>query len=318
MSASKITDAILLSPEVRNVILGIVTEMIESSSSDPDDDNTSPPKRFLKANGTPQTNTKSKEKTSVTLTGDDGIIVVLNYTLYSHALFGDFEKTYASFKNNFMKTHTEIKYSPHLAFGKGWIIRKKKNPLPEIIARLKKDKIPFRQVERTKYENEIHNSKETVKEVEEVPESTEEKEDSDEEEVYPPKKKTKKEKSKKKPNVSKNKYGNLEDEDTGYVFRKLPVGKKGKKRAIVVGLQDPDAPKKDKGLDSVYALTEDDVEICEEYGWNHLTSKMLKIIKKTDKKLASALKEVFERIIDDSDEEDEDSDDDESESSDSE
>ena len=55
--------------------------------------------------------------------GKSDVVLVLNYTDKSHALFGDFARTHASFKNDYLKLQSWLIFNQSLAFGAGWVVR---------------------------------------------------------------------------------------------------------------------------------------------------------------------------------------------------
>lgn len=86
------------------------------------------------------------------------VIIVLNYTMRTHALFGDFGGVYKRFKDDFMQPFPYLSYNPNLVFGAGWILTQK-DRLSSVIGALKKYDIPFLKVPRNVYADEIRITK---------------------------------------------------------------------------------------------------------------------------------------------------------------
>lgn len=241
--------------------------------------------RFLKSNTAP---VESKSKTSIP---SKEIVVCLNYGKRSHVLFGDFRQ-YADFKDDFLKKQTYIKANGRLAFGFGWVIMDK-TKLKEVVSALKKAKIPFRKIERVDYEKEVNGE-----ETEDEPPSPKKNDDEKSPSPKPsPKKTTTKLKTK------KNDWGNREEDNTGFIFDLLPVGKDGKKSAVVIGWQNPSHPKDGNKYESIYPLDEECFATCKEKRWKYLTDEMVKTVKKHNKKLAGHLGNILTRDIESDDDE---------------
>lgn len=182
-------------------------------------------KRHLAPNKNKAEDSSSKnddEDLRVKHSGGD-VIVCLNYGPKSHAIFGDFNKAYVSFKDSFLKGQKFIKPGPSLAFGFGWVVMDK-TKLPLVISALKKAKIPYREIEREEYAEEIRESKsggdvkgKTKKQTKEIePESDDESSESENEKPVVQKKP-----SKAKP-VSKKKDSDSESEDEEPPAQKKP------------------------------------------------------------------------------------------------
>lgn len=122
----------------------------------------------------------------------DEVIIVMNYGAKSHAVFGDFNKTYVKFKDEYLKKTPWIKPNGKLAFGFGWVVMNK-DKVGEIESALKDKNIPFRKVDRKEYEKEIRSKQKS--------EGSTEEEDSDSEpqEVVKPPPPAKKSKADKTP-----------------------------------------------------------------------------------------------------------------------
>lgn len=103
--------------------------------------------------------------------------------------------------------------------------------------------------------------------------------------------------------AKKNACGNLEDNETGFVFCKLPIGKNKKLLPVTVGWQNPTVKDGEKGLATVLPLDEDAIEECKTNGWRVLTQDMIAIVNKSDAKLAKNLTEILTRELAESDDE---------------
>jgi hypothetical protein len=145
--------------------------------------------------------------------GND-VIIVLDYGEKSHAIFGDFAKIYKTFKDDFLKPSSFMRFNKNLAFGAGWILTDK-DKLSELKKMLKEHGIDYRELSRTSYEKEIKKNKGTDQEPVE-PEEEEDLVDSEEEgssEDKPKKKPTKgKEKVEPKKPVKKEDLVDSEEE----------------------------------------------------------------------------------------------------------
>lgn len=315
----------LIEKGVEESVVDLVFECMEDITGDGKDTQKSTVKRHL---GGKATASKPAPKAKIVSGADAGegekedlrvkhdgkeVIVCLNYGPKSHALFGDFGKTHEKFKESFLKSTKFIGSGPKLAFGFGWVV-KDKSKLPEVIAALKKAKIPFREVEREEYEEEVRGKKggKDEKVVEEV-EDSEEEEEKDaspppkkpaaKKEAPAPKEKPAAKKEDAKPaektttklSAKKNEWGNNEEEETGFVFMKLAVGKNGAAIPIVVGWQDPDCKPSEKGLKSVNPLDDEAIEDCKKRKWKYLTEDMIATIRKKNQAQAKALQEVLDK-----------------------
>jgi len=77
-----------------------------------------------------------------------------------------------------------------------------------------------------------------------------------------------------------NKWDNLEEENTGFVFLQLPVGYGGRTIPVAIGTQDYMA--ETKGLKSVINLDAADISICARYQWRVLDDELMGIFAKRD------------------------------------
>lgn len=129
-----------------------------------------PKKRFLKPNTAPvvpvqtpiepvQTHVEGYVNTSSTdykrnwLETKD-VVLVLNYSEKSHAIFGDFVKTYGKFRENYLKLQKgKISFAKALYFGSGWVMVK--NAITDLKKNLKASKIEFREVEMEAFKKEM-------------------------------------------------------------------------------------------------------------------------------------------------------------------
>jgi len=68
---------------------------------------------------------------------------------------------------------------------------------------------------------------------------------------------------------------------------------------VVIGVQDTDANKEsERGLESVFRLTDKDIEKCKEYNWEYLTQDMIDLIGKEKTKKAKEMAKSLQDIID--------------------
>lgn len=275
------------------------------------------------------------EKTAPAKKGKDvKITIVTGYGKKSDALFGDT----MAIKDDLNKFNADlvaakksklVGYNGRLSFGAGWTVMDPTR-LGEVKALLKKLGVTVREVTRKAYEEEHKGSKaskETPKEDEgsDAGSDTESDSDSDAESSKStdskgskgkkgkeaPAEKPKTTKGSKgattKPEPKENKYGNMVDEDTGFVFAPLPLGAGGRVVSYVVGRQDEGADlKKVKGLDSVLPLGEDELEICKEKGWQVVNEATLQQLKKKDAKIAAKLEAILARAVEEDSDEDSD------------
>lgn len=263
--------------------------------------------------------------------GKSDVVLVLNYTDKSHALFGDFVKTHASFRNDYLNVQSWLIFNKFLAFGAGWIV-KDKSKAADLRKALKAAKIPFREVEKDVFVSEL--KKETnntvVAETSESTESEAKKPKKSEPEPVKPKtvektevksSKSTKEAEPAKPKgkvepppkkvepkkveadhsskIKKNDWGNLADE-SGLVFKKLPIGEKGKTVAVIIGYQNPEPEGGESELESVLPLTIDHLEeAASKYSYGTLNDDVVKKVRKIDKDLADRLQDIQLRTMDD-------------------
>lgn len=262
--------------------------------------------------------------------GKPDVVLVLNYTDKSHALFGDFVKTHASFRNDYLNVQSWLIFNKFLAFGAGWIV-KDKTKAADLRKALKAAKIPFREVEKDVFVSELKETNNTV--VAETSESTEseaKKPKKSEPEpvkpktvektevkpskstkevepvkpkgkVEPPPKKVEPKKAEADPSskIKKNEWGNLADE-SGLVFKKLPIGEKGKTVAVIIGYQNPEPEGGESELESVLPLTIDHLEeAASKYSYGTLNDDVVKKVRKIDKDLADRLQDIQLRTMDD-------------------
>lgn len=112
----------------------------------------------------------------------------------------------------------------------------------------------------------------------------------------------------KTPHLNKNKWGNLEEPKTGFVFSDFKI----RKTRIVIGKQNKStSPKFKKGILSLKPLTNKDIRICEKNDWTSLNEEHIEILSSSTnpkhKKIYRELKRISpddEVIIDDVDDED--------------
>ena len=240
--------------------------------------------------------------------GKPEVILVLNYTDKSHALFGDFAKTYLGFKNDYLKQQKWMIFNQSLCFGPGWVVRDKAMVV-ELRKALKSNKISFREVEKDIFVKELtkkaieisdtssDESKMTKKEVqvaETISSKTKKVEPKETKKVEPV-----------APKIKKNQWGNFADDQSGLVFKKLPIGEKGKQVTIIIGYQNPSPGDDITGIESVLPLTSDHLEeAAEKHSYQTMTDEIIKTVKKLDKDLAEQLQNIQKRTLEDVDDED--------------
>jgi len=93
---------------------------------------------------------------------DGKVVVIENYGAKSHALFGDFGKTYSSFKDKHLKGDKNYSYNQNLRFGPGWILMNKEG-IGELCKALKKAKIKFQRIENDDYVASLQKDSKTKK-----------------------------------------------------------------------------------------------------------------------------------------------------------
>ena len=176
--------------------------------------------------------------------------------------------------------------------------------------KLKKAKIPYRKIQRIEYEKEYREKKNLEEDLgnsQIEPEKTTKNEEPKEESKIEPKK-TNEEKSKKEVQSKTrddkkklvlesepNKWGNIYEKETGYVFVNFPVGRNGKELPVAIGWQQGATPLSCNGLVSVYPLTEDMKKECECKKWNFLNEKIINITKKRNSSLATKYEEFMNK-----------------------
>lgn len=287
-----------------------------------------------KANYTDSSAAKA-DATSVTKQswiGKSDVVIITDYTAKEHAIFGDFVKAYVQFKDKYLKVNGWFQYHAKLAFGAGWRMLDK-TKLPDLRKALKAAKIPFREVTRDEFTNEItaKNSPADVAEISgddgeqvekttakkvtakqstkvetkktETPAPSSKKITKPSAKVEPEKKAAPKEEPKSKPKILKNSYGNFEEEGTGLVFMKLPVGAGGKPLNVCVGYQFPSTQKGEKGHETIYALTEEHIEAAAQNSHKILDDEMIEKIRDTNPELAEKLEDITIRGIEGLDDE---------------
>ena len=250
------------------------------------------------------------EKCPQNWSGDTKVVLILNYTPKTHALFGDFGKTYSKFKDSFLSPTKWMSYNDKLFFGPGWVMMQKTN-LTELIKALNAAKISFRVVEKVDFEKEVKvkvksSPSEAKKEPSDAKPEVKPKTEMIPSKSLPEKIGTKIEKKSatttgeiSKEKIKKNQWGNYEGSETGVVFDKLPVGKDGRLLNIVVGIQDPEPKKGSKLLDTVLCLQDDYREDSISRGYKILTDAMVEVVRKIDAKKAEELDAIIERKLDD-------------------
>ena len=205
----------------------------------------------------------------------DKVILISDYSPKSQALFGISEQ-HKTFKNKYLSNNGI--FNNRLKYGKGWCFKINENVSKE----LKKYDIEFQTFNKEEYEKLLDS--ETVKEEHEgyeerdeyeEHEEYEERDENEEHVVYDflsnsETPNTPEDKVPDKSTVKKNKWGNLEDEN-GYIFKKLPIGKKGEMGVVVIGKQNHDY---------IAKLTEKQSELCKDNNMRSLSKLLLIRIKK--------------------------------------
>ncbi len=93
---------------------------------------------------------------------DGSVVLVLNYTEKTHALFGDFGGQYSKFKDDVLLLQKQtFKAAPGLVFGFGWLIFK--NKLQDAKKALLLARIKFREVDMEVYLDEVKGGKSSPK-----------------------------------------------------------------------------------------------------------------------------------------------------------
>jgi len=255
------------------------------------------------------------EKQTQNWSGTGKVVLVLNYSDKSHALFGDFGKTYVKFKEDYLDKQKWLSGNGRLHFGHGWIL-KVKDKVGDLRTALNNAGIKFREVERPKFESEIASGSSVEEKEAESPENSPKpvpKKVADKKTaVTKPSPKAAPPKASKpapKAKIPKNAWGNHEEEDTGFVYHRLPVGPKGKMIPVVIGIQDPEPEDDLSGLETVIPLTDDFIAEIEERGKKYLTAEMIELVRKRDKDLAEQLDDLQSRADDDDDDLDDEDDD---------
>lgn len=219
----------------------------------------------------PLTDVQQIEVLPKVYTGAKTITLILDYSDKAHALFGDFNGDFERFKNDVLVKMWWIAPAPRLARGPGWLVTEK-GMLSELEELMQEYGIPcdkMSTMEITEDDQECEISSDGDDDISLTNSEEEEKcfEQEQEEEVVVTKTEPR------KPMCRKNEWGNLEEEHTGFVFKKLPVGVDGAPVGIVLGYQDPDVV--EKGIESIAPLDMDQEAECRLYGWTHLSRGLL-------------------------------------------
>ena len=239
---------------------------------------------------------------------EEKVILIVNYSNKSHALFGDFDKTYIKFKNEVISKNNWLKSSPNLAFGFGYVVTMK-NKISELRASLEGYDIEYRELSfdefkkettgdkcttKTTVENNNNKTIENNKTVENYVRKLKNNDniiinDSDSinnSDVISNVKIDKKKVSKK---LIRNKWDNFENSD-GFIVKKLPINK-DKLEVVVIGKQNTSLDYDVKGINSVILLSEEE-KINTKKQYLYLSDDMIKKIKKNDKQLAKELSSI--------------------------
>ncbi len=248
----------------------------------------------------------------------DKVQVVLNYGS-SHAVFGDFGGSLSHIKNDHFLKLKWIKYNKNLAYGPGWTLLDSKK-LPTLEKIFKQEGVKYTKLDRKEFDKEYRKTHLKSKSVEESEEESSSKsspksspksqEESSSKSKSSPKASKSKEsdegsssKPRKKGVVKKNKWKNVQEPSTGFIFGKINA-----KKYVVIGTQDEDVPHSVVGLESVIRLSRKEELQCEEYQWEYLTDET-KITKKYQKLKDTILGQDRESDEDSPDIEDSDEDD---------
>jgi hypothetical protein len=225
---------------------------------------------------------------------DNGeIIFVLNYTDKSHAIFGDFAKTYLGFKNSFLKEQTWIKYCEHLAFGAGWVFKNTKPNVDSVKKALTLKKLGFEQIEKEKLIIRLEQNNKprpTTKNNNTTTSSTSTTSTCSTTSV------TNTTSTSSTTSTNKNVRTYEDVDENSIAFCKAPIGVKGKMTKIFIGTVNSSSSKKNfENIDPIDESLKKEL-IKKGYKSNLLLSHdIITTIKKYDKKLSENLKEILDR-----------------------
>lgn len=295
-------------------------------------------KSMQKYTGVAPENSKGrKEKISYSFKKNE-LIIIEDYTPRSSAIFGNTKDAKNHIKEYGTKHKGTTRYNENLAYGPGWTfngdIAEMKKFLQKMLA-----KWTIRVVSHEDWKKELGISKKTSKsketdsesqasEEEEVPEDPEEEEEEKPKKSSKDKKKedkkkngkeSKKENSTKKeplkngnsaanlktvaPKVTDNDWGNSEESDSGIIFKELPVGVNGRKMLVAIGQQDTEKEYEVTGIDSLIALSDDQIKECKKKKWTYLTDEHMATLKKKASADYNKLKKMKERADEGNEEE---------------
>ena len=247
---------------------------------------------------TPNTFTNSvddKKKLKLDWADTKDVVLVVNYTEKSHALFGDFNKIYSTFKSKFLVKNAK---EAELAFGSGWIIFKNNEKLSALKTALKSNKITYLTYERKEFEEAIKSSEYPVTNSStqrSFPSCTTATISTNNPEKVSIGKGTSDPGSKvslEKEKIVKNRCGNFEGTETGLVFEQLPLGDNGKKQTYVIGIQNPDPIKGARLYGAILPLSEDGMNEANKRGYRVLTLDNIDKLKEIDKEKAANLRQL--------------------------
>ncbi len=229
------------------------------------------------------------KNTSITdkLAALDLVFIVVNYGPKSHALFGDFNGKFASFKEKFLTKQRWLMDNPRLSICPGWTLFKDK--LGELCGALTMHDIKFKKVEPKEFENEVLNS--TIARIDAETKNASIKARKELQKssfavlTQNPKKITKENRKKVK------KYGNIYEQSTGLVFETINI--EGKDVSLVVGSQNTKPEKGKTRWDTINHLTPGLREEAKERGYTCFDEETIKNLK--DKKLADKLQKLLEK-----------------------
>jgi len=131
--------------------------------------------------------------------GKPEVVVIIDYSDKVHAIFGDFVKTYVSFKNDYLKPNN-FRYGKGLMFGAGWTLLDK-TKLSDLRKALKNAHIPFRELKKDMYIKELSSKNGST--VTEISETSAEKSETSEDKITQSKPSSTKKSNEKVEEVSK-------------------------------------------------------------------------------------------------------------------
>lgn len=214
------------------------------------------------------------EKYPQVWTGTGKVVIITDYSDVSVAIFGDFNKTHISFKDEYLKKHSNIISNNRLMFGFGWIVPKTKHSELKQSLRIAKIKYEEYTIQAYKIKIGVNPNIITTNINSGVANNT-----------------TELESKKVKLSVKKNEWGNHIEPNANFVLTQLPIGKKNKLLWVCIGTQNTKVPKNLIGIDSVIPLDEAQTKIALEQQFKTLSSEYLETIKVVDR-------DIYAKLID--------------------